>query len=100
MTNLLLGHKDACKSRLVLDLESVLSQTKRIGCAVNKLYCTNVSCLHHPSVFLEFLPGNRNHNHLSDGVEYHELQLVCHCEFLHCDVEDEDAAEGVPRGSM
>ena len=67
--------------------------------AVIKLSCTDVSCewvscLHSPVDFLEFLPGNRNHHHLSDDVEYHELQLVCHCEFCHCDVEDEDAADG------
>ena len=41
--------------------------------------------------FLEFLPGNRNHHHFSNDVEYHELQLVCHCEFCHCEVENEDA---------
>ena len=50
--------------------------------------------------FLEFLPGNRNHHHLSDDVEYHELQLVCHCEFCHSDLEDENAADGFPRGSL
>ena len=36
-------HKDACKSRWVLNL----SQAKRIECAVRaviKLYCTDVSC--------------------------------------------------------
>ena len=33
-------------------------------------------------------------------MENHELQLVCHCEFCHCDVEDEDAADGFPRGSL
>ena len=63
MTKLILVHKDACKSRLVLDL----SQAKRIECAVRaviKLYCTDescewVSCPHSsPSIFLEFLPGN------------------------------------------
>ena len=49
------GHKDACKSRLVLNL----SQAKRIECAVRaviKLYCTDVSCEwvscpHFPSIF-------------------------------------------------
>ena len=43
MTKLILGHKDACKSRLVLNL----SQAKRIECAVRaviKLICTDVSC--------------------------------------------------------
>ena len=43
MTELILGHKDACKSRLVL----YFSQAKRIECAVRaviKLYCTDVSC--------------------------------------------------------
>ena len=39
-----------------------------------------VGVLSTPSVdFLEFLTGNRNHHHLSDDVEHHELQLVCHC---------------------
>ena len=33
-------------------------------------------------------------------MEYHELQLVCHCKFFHCDVEDEDAADGFLRGSV
>ena len=44
MTKLILRHKDACKSRLVLNL----SQAKRIECAVRaviKLYCTSVSCV-------------------------------------------------------
>ena len=49
-----------------------------------------------PVDFLEFLPGNRNHRHFSDDVEYHELQLVCHCEDGHCEVEDEDAADCFP----
>ena len=58
--------------------------------AVIELHCTDVSCewvscLH---------PRNRNHHVLSVDVEYHELQLVCHCEFSHFDVEDEDAADG------
>ena len=55
MTKLMLDQKDACKSRLVLNL----SQAKRIECAVRaviKLYCTDVSCewvscLHSPSIF-------------------------------------------------
>ena len=55
MTKLILEHKVACKSRLVLDL----SQAKRIECAMRaviKLYCTSVSCewvscLHTPSNF-------------------------------------------------
>ena len=50
--------------------------------------------------FLEFFPGIRIHHHLSDVVEYHELQLVCQCEFCHCEVEDEDAADGFRRGSL
>ena len=53
-----------------------------------------------PVDFLEFFPGNRNHHHLSEDVEYHELQLVCHCDSCHCDVEDEDAADGFLRGSL
>ena len=43
MTTLIFGHKDACKSRLVLNL----SQAERIECAVRAvliLFCTNVSC--------------------------------------------------------
>ena len=43
MTKLILVHKDACKSRLVLNS----SQAKRVECAVRaviKLYCTDVSC--------------------------------------------------------
>ena len=48
-----------------------------------------------PVDFLEFFPGNRNHHHFSDDVGY-ELQLVCHCEAGHCEVEDEDAACGLP----
>ena len=48
---------------------------------MNRLYCTDVccewvSCLHTPVDFLELLPGNRNHHHLSDDVECHKLQLV------------------------
>ena len=84
MTKLILEHKDVCKSRLVWDL----SQDKRIECAVRaviKLYCADVSCervscLHPPVDFLEFRPGHRNHHHLSEDVEYHGLQLVCHYE--------------------
>ena len=53
-----------------------------------------------PVGFLEFLPGNRNHHHFSDDVGSHELQLVCHCEVGHCEVEDEDAAGAFPRGSL
>ena len=73
--------------------------------AVNKLYYTNVSCEwvscpHSPVHFLDFHPGNRNHHHLSDDVENHELQLVCYGECCHCDVEDEDAADGFPSGSL
>ena len=49
--------------------------------AVIKLFCTDVSCewvLSAPPVdFLEFLPGHRNQHHLSDDVEYHDIQLVC-----------------------
>ena len=43
VTGVILEHKDACKSRLFLNL----SQTTRIECAVRsliKLYCTDVSC--------------------------------------------------------
>ena len=63
MTKLILKHKDACKSCLVLNL----SQAKRIECALRaviKLYCTGVSCecvscLHPPVDFLEFLPSSK-----------------------------------------
>ena len=55
MTKLILKHKDACKSRLVLNL----SQAKHNECALRaviKLYCTDVSCecvscLHPPCRF-------------------------------------------------
>ena len=29
-------------------------------------------------------------------MEFHELQLICHCELGRCEVEDEDAADGFP----
>ena len=56
----------------------------------------------HPVDFLEFFPGNRIHHHFSDDVGCHELQLVCHCDVGHCEVEDEgeDAAGGLPRDSL
>ena len=54
----------------------------------------------HPVDFLEFFPRNRNHHHFSDDVGCHELQLVCHCEVGHCEVEDEDATCGFNRGSL
>ena len=104
MTTLILVHKDVCKSRLVLNL----SQAKRIECAVRaviKLYCTDVSCewvscLHFPSIFWNSFQETESTTNVSDDVEYHELQLACHCEFCHCDVEDEDAADGFLRGSL
>ena len=58
------------------------------GCPVNTL-----------RRFSEFLPGIRHHHHISDDVEYHELQLVCDGEFCHCDIEEEDGADGFHRGS-
>ena len=70
--------------------------------AVIKLYCTDVHCLcvycvHTPVDLLECFQGNQNHHHVSDDVEYHELQLVCHCEV---EDEDENAADGFPRGPL
>ena len=50
----------------------------------------------HTVDFLEFFPGNRNHPQVSDDEGCHELQLVCHCEVGHCEIEDEDAACGFP----
>ena len=94
MTTLILAHKD--------DIAILEPSASVVRCAlVNKLYYTDVSCewvscLHHR----RFPPGNRNHHHLSDDVGYHELQLVCHCAVCHCEVEDEDAAGGFPRGSL
>ena len=41
--------------------------------------------------FLTFLPGDRNHYHSSDDESSHEPQLICHCEVVRCEVEDEDA---------
>ena len=72
-----------------------LSQARAMRSAlVNRLYSTDVccewvSCLHSPVDFLEFFPGNRNHHYFSDDVGCHEVQLVCHCEVGHCEVEDE-----------
>ena len=95
MTKLILGHKDACKSRLVLNL----SQAKHIECAalaVIKLYCTDVSCewvscLDHPVDFLEFLARNRNHHHWNT-MSSNSHAIVS--------VEDEDAADGFHRVSL
>ena len=94
MTKLVLEHKGACKSRLVLNL----SQAKRIERAVRaviKLYCTDVSCewvscLHTPSI-----SWNSFQETEITTIYHHELQLVGHFEFCHCDVED-DAADGFP----
>ena len=88
------------------DVMQFLSQARAMRSApVNRLYCAVcavfmgvLSTL--PVDVLEFLPRNRNHHHLSDDVECLELQLVCLCEFCHCDVEDEDAADGFLRGSL
>ena len=88
------------------DVMQFLSQTRGVRSAlVNRLYCTDVYCewvspLYTPVDFLEFFEGNRNHNHFSDDGGCHELQLVCHCEVGHCEVEDEDAASGFSRGSL
>ena len=74
---------------------------------VNRLYCAVcavfMGVLSTPPVdFLEFFPGNRNHHHFSDDVGCHELQIICHCEVDHFEVEDEDedAAGWFPRGSL
>ena len=73
---------------------------KRLYCAVCAAFMGVLSTL--PVDFLEFFPGNRNHHHFSDDVGCHELQLVCHCEVGHCEVEDEyeDVAGGFPRDSL
>ena len=71
------------------------------GCeeTVLKKMCLVSGCpVYNPVDFLEFFPRNRNHHHFSDDVGCHELQLVCHCEVGRD--EDEDAAGGVPRGSL
>ena len=55
---------------------------------VNRLYCAVCAVFvgvlsSRPVDFLEFsFQENRNHHHFSDDVEFHELQLVCHCEVL------------------
>ena len=61
-----------------------------LSCAVCAVFVGVLST--HTVDFLEFFPGNRNYH--QDDVECHELQFVCHCESCHCDVEDEDAADG------
>ena len=59
--------------------------------------CVVSGCpVHLPVDFLEFSSENRNHHRFSDDAGCHELQLVCHCEVSHCEVEDEDAACGFP----
>ena len=73
------------------------------ACEETVLRCicsVHVSTVYTPVDFLQFFPGNRNLHHFSDDVGCHELQLVCHCEVGHCEVEDEDAAGGFPRGSL
>ena len=94
MTTLVLAHKD---DNAILEPCALVARSA----PVNKLYCTDVSCewvslSTLPVDFLEFLQRNRNHHHISDDVDCHELQLACHCESCHCDVEDEDAASGFP----
>ena len=92
MTKLILGHKDACKARLVLNL----SQAKRIECAVRaviKLYCTDVyfewvSCLHTPSICWNSFKETEITTIYPMMWNTVELQLVCHSESCHCDVED------------
>ena len=83
-----------------------LSQARAMrSLLVNKLYCAVcavfmgvLSTL--PIEFLEFSPRNRNHHHVSDDANSHELQIVCHCEVGHCEDEDKDAAGGFPRSSL
>ena len=90
------------------DVMQFLSETRALRSAfVKKLYCAVralfMGVLFTLSVdFLELFSGNRNHHHFSNDARCHELQLVCHCEVGHCDVEDEDedAANGFPRGSL
>ena len=71
------------------------------GCGALHVQCEWVSCLHTVD-FLAFFPGNRHHHHFSDDVSCHVLQLVCHYEIGHCEVEDEDedAAGGFLRGCL
>ena len=86
------------------DVMQFLSQARAMRSAlVNRLYCA--AC----AVFMGVLTvytlrsfSGRNHHHFSDDVSCHELQLVCHCEVGHCEVEDEDedAAGGFLRGSL
>ena len=68
----------------------------RLYCAVCAVFMGALSTL--PVDFLEFFPRKRNHHHFSDAGCY-ELQLVCHFEVGHCEVEDEDAPDGFLRGS-
>ena len=88
------------------DVFQFLSQARAILSAlVNRLYCVVCAVFMgvlstHPVDFLEFFPGIRNHLHFSDDVGCHELQLDCHWESCHCEVEDEDAASGFLRGSL
>ena len=90
------------------DVMQFLSQARAMRSALVKgLYCA--VCAVFMGVlstllvdFLEFFRGNRNYHHFSDDVGCHELQLVCHSEVGHCEVEDEDedVAGGFRRGSL
>ena len=65
--------------------------------------CRVCGCpVHTPRRFSGIFPRNRNHHNFSDDAGCHELQLVCHGEVGHCEVEDEDenAVDGFPRGSL
>ena len=101
MTTLILGQKDACKSRLVLNL----SQAKRIECAVRaviKLCCTDVSCewvscLHAPSIFCGRGEGVQGVLTLfcsgAAQVVCHALRVVELREQLEVEEEDGDRQE-------
>ena len=73
---------------------------KRLYCAVCAVFVGVLST--HSVDFLQVFPGNRNHHHFSHDASCHEFQLIYHCEVGHCEVEDEDedAADGFPRGSL
>ena len=65
-----------------------------LNCAVCAVFMGVLST--HTVHLLELFPGNRNHHHFSCDAGCHELQLVCHCQVGHCEVEDENAAGRFP----
>ena len=88
MTRLFQAHKDdnAILKPSVLCVRSAL---------VNKLYCTDVycewvSCLHLATIF-------RNSFNETETMSSNSFDTV---KFCHCEVEDEDAADGFLRCSL